>query len=74
MNPAGLSTEALAAYADASAAVLGLPISPEHRPGVLQYLALAARMAEAVHAVDLSPHDESAMVFAPLVPATVAKP
>jgi hypothetical protein len=68
MSPTGLSTEALAAYADASAEVLGLPIAPEHRPGVLQYLALAARLAEAVHAVDVSAHDESAMVFRPVSP------
>ena len=38
-----------AAYVDAAAAALGLKIAAAHRPGVLQYFALAAAMAELVN-------------------------
>lgn len=69
-----MSPEALGRYADAAAAALDLPLSPEHRPGVLQYLALAARLAEAVHAVPLSADDESAMVFEPVSPMPHMRP
>ena len=34
------------AYVDAASAALNLPLSPEHRPGVLHYFALATSMAE----------------------------
>jgi hypothetical protein len=55
----------VAAYLDATAAALDLPIAPEHRPGVLRYLALAAEFAAQVEAVPLAPHDEPAVNFAP---------
>jgi hypothetical protein len=60
-----MTPEALEAYLDASAAALALPIAPEHRPGVLRYLALAADFAAQVDAVPLTPHDEPAVNFVP---------
>ena len=53
------------AFVDAAAAALGLPIAPEHRPGVLHYFALAAGFAAQLDAVALSPQDESALSFTP---------
>jgi hypothetical protein len=55
-------------HVDATAALLGLPLAPEHRPGVLGFFALAASMAAVVEAVPLAPHDESAMRFEPVSP------
>lgn len=55
-------------YIDAAAAALGLPLRPEHRPGVLQYLALAEGMAALVEAVPLTAQAEAAVNFAPVVP------
>lgn len=56
------------AYVDAVAAALGLPLAPEHRPGVLRYFGLAAGMAELVNGLPLTPHDEPAGAFVPIVP------
>ena len=56
------------AYVDAAAALLGLPLAPEHRGGVLGFFALAAAMAEVVEAVPLTPHDDSPMRFEPVSP------
>jgi hypothetical protein len=53
------------AYVDAAAAALDLPLAAEHRPGVLQFFALAAGMADVVDKVPLVPHDESAVHFLP---------
>jgi hypothetical protein len=55
-------------YVDAAAATLGLKLAAEHRPGVLQYFALAAAMAELVQGLPLEPHDEPANVFHPVPP------
>jgi hypothetical protein len=57
-----------APYVDAAAAVLGLKIAAEHRPGVLHYFALAAAMAELVQGLPLDLHDEPANVFHPVPP------
>lgn len=57
------------AYVTAAAAALELPLHPQHLAGVLQYFAIAARFAEQVQAVPLSPRDECAMVFVPVEPA-----
>ena len=57
-----------AAYVDAAAATLGLKIAAEHRPGVLQYFALAASMADLVQGLPLELHDEPANVFQPVPP------
>lgn len=58
----------IAAWVDAQASLLGLPLSPEHRPGVLRYAALAAGMAQVVMAVQLAPHDEAGHRFEPVAP------
>jgi hypothetical protein len=60
------------AYVDAQSALLGLPIAPEHRPGVLRYLALVAAMAPRVMDFALTPADESGQVFVPVVPVAPA--
>lgn len=60
------------AYVDAAAAALDLPLSPEHRPGVLQYFALAAGFAEQLQAVPLDAHDDPAPVFVPVEPSAKA--
>lgn len=60
--------EALAAWCDAQAALLGLPLEPEGRAGVLHYLGIAARMADCVFAVPLSVHAEPGSVFRPVPP------
>ena len=63
-----MTPEEIEAYVDAAAHALGLPIAPEHRPGVLHYFALAASMAECVGAQDLGNGDEPAPVFTPVSP------
>jgi hypothetical protein len=55
-------------YADAAAQALGLPLAPEHRPGVLRYLQLVAQMAPRVMDFSLSPAEESGNVFRPVSP------
>jgi hypothetical protein len=55
-------------YVDAASAALGLRLSPDHRPGVLRFFALAAEFGALVEAVPLAPHDESATSFAPVAP------
>jgi hypothetical protein len=60
------------AYVDAAAAALDLPLSPEHRPGVLQFFALAAGFAAQLQAVPLDAHDDPAPVFVPVEPSTKA--
>ena len=54
------------AYVDAVAPALGLALDPAHRSGVLQFLALAAGMADTVARVPLAPHDETAVHFTPI--------
>ena len=56
----------LEAYVDAQAALLGLPLAAEHRPGVLRYMQLAAAMAPRVMDFALTPADESGSVFVPV--------
>jgi hypothetical protein len=55
-------------YVDTTAALLGLPLAPEHRPGVLRYFALAAEMAELVNGLPLGRLDEPAEAFVPISP------
>jgi Protein of unknown function (DUF4089) len=57
-----------AAYIDAAATTLGLKISVEQRPGVLQFFALSASMAELVNGLPLDVHDESGNVFVVVPP------
>jgi hypothetical protein len=63
-----MEPERIEAYVDAAAAALGVPLLPEHRPGVLRYFALAAELAELVMAAPLGPLDEPAPVFVPIAP------
>lgn len=51
------------AYLDAASAAADLPVAPEHRPGALRFLVLAAEMAAALEAVPL---DESDLSLAPV--------
>ena len=57
------------AYVDAAAAALNLPLSPEHRPGVLHYFALASTMAELVGSQPLAITDDPAEAFVPVSPS-----
>ena len=57
-----------AAYVDACAALIGLPIPAECREGVIRYFGLAAAMAELVMGLPLSAQDEPAEAFVPIVP------
>ena len=59
------------AYVDASATVLELPLSADHRPGVLHYFALAASMAELVGRHPLDTRDEPAESFVPISPSPI---
>jgi len=63
-----MTPQELEALLEANAAALALPIAPEHRPGVLHYLALAASYAELVQAHPLGVADDPAAVFVPVVP------
>jgi len=56
-------------FVDAAAAALQLPLAAEHRPGVLNYFALAASMAELVGAHPLAITDDPAEAFVPIAPA-----
>jgi len=62
------------ALLDAHSALLGLSIAPEHRPGVLRYLQLAAGMAPLVMDFPLAPADESGSVFVPVAPGGPGTP
>lgn len=68
MNP-----QDFAAYVDAAAATLDLPLAPEHRPGVLQYFALAAGFARSLEEHQLAVADEPAGLFTPVTPEMVAE-
>jgi hypothetical protein len=56
------STEA---YVDAAAALIGLPIAPEHRSGVVLNLERIAQMAALVMEFPLPDEAEPAPVFRP---------
>jgi hypothetical protein len=53
------------AYVDAAAAIIGLPIDPAHRPGVILNLERIAQMAASVLAFELPEGTEPAPVFRP---------
>ena len=55
-------------HVDAAAALIGLPIGPEYRAGVLRYFGIAAGMAELVMQQPLGIEDEPAPVFTPVSP------
>jgi hypothetical protein len=56
------------AYLEPAAQAVGLTIHPDHRPGVVTYLALAAAMAERVMGFPLGTEDEGANTFQPVPP------
>ncbi len=53
------------AYVDQAAAVIGLPIDPAHRPGVIMNFERVAGMAALVLGLPLSDTDEVAPVYVP---------
>ena len=61
-----MTPQQMETYVDAAAAALDLPLSAAHRPGVLQFFALAAGFAEQLQAVPLGAHDDPAPVFVPV--------
>jgi hypothetical protein len=63
-----MQRERLEAYVDAMAEAMALPLQPEHRPGVLMYVELAAGMAELVMAHPFGIDDDPAAVFTPIAP------
>jgi len=71
-NPS--DAEQVGAWVDAQSAVLGLPLAPEHRPGVVRYAQLAMGLAPRVMDFALTPHDESGSVFVPVSPASSHSP
>jgi Protein of unknown function (DUF4089) len=66
-----MSPEQIETLADAASAAVQLEIAPTHRPGVLQYLALAASYAELLNTVPLTNADEPGSVFIPVSPSAV---
>ena len=54
-----------AIYVDAAAALIGLPLDPAHRPGVILNLQRIAEMAALVMAFPLPEETEPAPVFLP---------
>ena len=52
-------------YVDAAAALIGLPLDPAHRPGVILNIERIAEMAALVTAVPLPDESEPAPVFFP---------
>ena len=69
-----MTPEEIEAYVDAAAAVLGLPLSAAHRPGVLRYFRLAADLAESIESPPLTPADEPAESFVPIFPSRTDHP
>ena len=52
-------------YVDAAAALIGLPIDPSHRPGVILNIERIAEMAALLMALPLPGETEPAAVFRP---------
>jgi len=52
-------------YVDAAAALIGLPLDPAHRPGVILNIERIADMAALLMAFSLSEETEPAPVFRP---------
>lgn len=63
-----ISPETIEACVDATAELLGLPIAPEHRPGVLRYFALAASYAAQTYGLAIDDKADPASVFVPVPP------
>ena len=71
-----LDPESAARVVDAQSALLGVPIEPAQRAGVVNYLMLAAGLAEPMlaRAATLTPADESGSIFRPLGPPAPTTP
>ena len=69
-----MERETIESYVDATAAMLALPLLPEHRPGVLAYFELAAGLAELVMAQPLRHDQDPAPVFVPIAPGDAPWP
>lgn len=62
----GMPTPAeVGAYVDAAAELVALPIAPEHRPGVVQFMGVVLSAAALVMEFPLPEDEESAPVFEP---------
>jgi 1-carboxybiuret hydrolase subunit AtzG-like len=57
--------EAVGAYVDEAAKLIGLPIAPEHRPGVIAFLGGLLGAADLVMEFPLPEEVEAAPVFEP---------
>ncbi|NJK27613.1 MAG: DUF4089 domain-containing protein [Coleofasciculaceae cyanobacterium SM2_3_26] len=60
-----MNREQLAEYVDRTAAFIGLPLDPEHRPGVIENLERSARIAELFLEFPLPDTIEAAAIFRP---------
>lgn len=60
-----MTPEQIEQYVDAASAAVGLPIKPEHRPGVLENFARLAQLAAVVNEFPLTPEDEPAPLWSP---------
>lgn len=56
---------AITAYVDAAAGLIGLPLDPAHRPGVVLNFERLAHMARLVVELPLSDEAEPALIFRP---------
>jgi Protein of unknown function (DUF4089) len=61
-----MDAEMIERHVDATAALIGLPIAPEHHAGVLRYFGIAAGLAGLVMSHPLAVQDEPAEVFVPV--------
>lgn len=66
-----MSPAQIEALADSASAAVNLEIAPAHRPGVLQYLALAAAYAELLNKMPLTYADEPGSLYIPVSPSTI---
>lgn len=64
MSPMATTTE-IGAYVDAAATAIALPIAPEHRPGVIQFMGVILSAATLVMEFPLPDEVEAAPVFEP---------
>ncbi len=64
--PAPMTPTEIENYVDAAAAALKLPLSVEHRPGVLNYFGLASSLADLVAAHPMGITDDPAESFEPI--------
>jgi hypothetical protein len=61
-----MSAPDLGQQVDATAALIGLPIPPEYRDGVVRYFGIARNLAQLVMDHPLEAADEPAAIFVPV--------